>query len=129
MSEPIKPEVAILNMALDLAVGQRAPYLDKACAGDTTLREQVEMLLRAHEQAKGFLEEAPTGLDFQRTVLLNLPVTEKPGDRIGRYKLLEQIGEGGYGVVYVAEQEESVRRRVALKVIKLRLPCGQKNQF
>ena len=50
---------------------------------------------------------------------MNIPLTEKPGDRIGRYKLLQQIGEGGCGVVYMAEQEEPVRRRVALKVIKL----------
>ena len=52
------------------------------------------------------------------TIVLSLPLTEKSGDRIGRYKLLEQIGEGGCGVVYMAEQEEPIRRRVALKVIK-----------
>jgi len=55
----------------------------------------------------------------KQTIVLALPVTEKPGDKIGRYKLLQQIGEGGWGVVYMAEQEEPVRRRVALKVIKL----------
>src|SRR5215475_4884657 len=55
----------------------------------------------------------------KQTIVVALPVTEKPGDKIGRYKLLQQIGEGGCGVVYVAEQEEPVRRRVALKVIKL----------
>src|SRR5438552_4576958 len=55
----------------------------------------------------------------QQTIALSIPLTEKPGDRIGRYKLLQQIGEGGCGVVYMAEQEEPVRRRVALKVIKL----------
>ena len=53
------------------------------------------------------------------TIVLSFPVTEQAGDRIGRYKLLQQIGEGGCGVVYMAEQEEPVRRRVALKVIKL----------
>src|SRR5207253_1813887 len=53
------------------------------------------------------------------TIVLSFPVTEQPGDRLGRYKLLQQIGEGGCGVVYMAEQEEPVRRRVALKVIKL----------
>ena len=56
----------------------------------------------------------PTG-----TIALTLPLSEQPGERIGRYKLLEQIGEGGFGMVYVAEQQEPVRRRVALKVIKL----------
>src|SRR5437660_793221 len=55
----------------------------------------------------------------RQTVVLSIPITEKPGDRIGRYKLLQEIGEGGCGVVYMAEQEEPVRRRVALKVIKL----------
>src|SRR5436853_357927 len=55
----------------------------------------------------------------QGTIVLSLPVTEKPGDRIGRYKILQEIGEGGCGVVYMAEQEEPVRRQVALKVIKL----------
>src|SRR6266699_2331407 len=119
MNEPVNPEVAILNNALELAEAQRDAYLDQACAGDAALRKQVETLLQSHEQAKGFLEAPPTGLDFKRTALVNIPLTEKPGDRIGRYKLLQQIGEGGCGVVYMAEQEEPVRRRVALKIIKL----------
>src|SRR5512136_987566 len=59
------------------------------------------------------------------TIEIALPPTEKPGDRIGRYKLLQQIGEGGCGVVYMAEQDEPVRRRVALKVIKLGMDTGQ----
>ena len=59
------------------------------------------------------------------TVAISLPATEKPGDRIGRYKLLQQIGEGGCGVVYMAEQDEPVRRRVALKVIKLGMDTRQ----
>jgi serine/threonine protein kinase len=97
---------------------ERATYLAQACGNDAQLRQQVEALLQAHEKAGGFLEEpavAPPG----KTVVLSTPLTEKPGDRIGRYKLREKIGEGGCGVVYVAEQEEPVRRRVALKVIKL----------
>ena len=57
--------------------------------------------------------------DSGSTITLELPLTEKAGDRIGRYKLLQQIGEGGCGVVYMAEQQEPVKRRVALKVIKL----------
>src|SRR6266403_440251 len=119
MSEASHREVAVLNAALELRPAERAAYLDTACAGDTALRCQVEALLQAHEQAPDFLEAPPAGLDFQRTVRLPNPVTEKPGDKIGRYKLLQQIGEGGCGVVYMAEQEEPVRRRVALKVIKL----------
>jgi serine/threonine protein kinase len=119
MSEPTHPEVAILNAALEFRGLERAVYLDKACAGDAVLRQRVEALLRAHEQAENFLEAPPAGLDFKRTAPVNMPLTEKPGDKIGRYKLLQQIGEGGCGVVYMAEQEEPVCRRVALKVIKL----------
>ena len=61
----------------------------------------------------------------QRASVVATAVTEKPGDRIGRYKLLQQIGEGGMGVVYMAEQEEPIRRRVALKVIKLGMDTKQ----
>src|SRR6266700_4235177 len=125
MNEPVNSEVAILNGALELAEAQRDAYLDVACAGNAALRRQVETLLQSHERAKGFLEAPPTGLDFKRTALVNIPLTEKPGDKIGRYKLLQQIGEGGCGVVYMAEQEEPVRRRVALKVIKLGMDTKQ----
>jgi hypothetical protein len=97
---------------------ERAAYLDRACRGDPELRSRVEALLGAHDRAGGFLEEPVVTLP-QQTVIASPPLTEKPGDHIGRYKLLEQIGEGGCGVVYMAEQEEPVRRRVALKVIKL----------
>ena len=90
---------------------ERAAYLLRACADDAPLRNRLEQLLSAHEEAGGSANpEGGTKV---------LPGTEKPGDRIDRYKLREQIGEGGCGVVYVAEQEEPVRRRVALKVIKL----------
>ncbi|MEX0741245.1 MAG: serine/threonine-protein kinase, partial [Phycisphaeraceae bacterium] len=85
------------------------------------MRHRVEALLRAAENAGDFLEEPPTGLsgEVDSTRFVTVIISEKPGDRIGRYKLLQQIGEGGCGVVYMAEQLEPVRRRVALKVIKL----------
>ena len=67
----------------------------------------------------------PANLDSDPTGRTGTPLTEKPGDKIGRYKLLQQIGEGGCGVVYMAEQEEPVRRRVALKVIKLGMDTKQ----
>ena len=94
------------------ANGRRA-FLDQACAGNAALRQELESLLAAHEGAGEFLNA--TSAEAARP----LPPFEKAGDRIGRYKLLEQIGEGGFGVVWMAEQEEPVRRRVALKIIKL----------
>jgi serine/threonine protein kinase len=97
---------------------ERAAYLAQACGNDAQLRQQVENLLQAHEKAGGFLEE-PAAAPPGKTVVLSTPLTEKPGDHIGHYKLLQQIGEGGCGVVYMAEQEQPIRRRVALKVIKL----------
>jgi serine/threonine protein kinase len=107
---------------------QRAAYLDEACAGQPELRARVEALLQASNKAETFLER-PVGVPrpspdgVAATVKLGfselLPATEGPGAKIGRYKLLQQIGEGGCGTVFMAEQEEPVRRRVALKVIKL----------
>src|SRR5262245_61237294 len=80
------------------------------------MRQRVEDLLAASERAGSFMRLAAVS---EPANVLRLSPTEKPGDMIGRYKLLEQIGEGGCGVVYMAEQQEPVRRRVALKVIKL----------
>jgi hypothetical protein len=98
----------------------RAAYLNQTCGINSALRLRVEALLRASEHAGDFLEQPPTGLGGnEESRLLASEVSERPGDRIGRYKLLEQIGEGGCGVVYMAEQEEPMRRRVALKIIKL----------
>src|SRR5205085_825342 len=97
-----------------LPAGERMAYLEKACGGDERLRNRVETLLRANAQAEGFLEQSP---QLPKAGLSGV-VGEKPGDRIGRFKLLQQIGEGGCGVVFMAEQEEPVRRRVALKIIK-----------
>jgi eukaryotic-like serine/threonine-protein kinase len=119
MTEGLNREVVVLNAALEFHGAERSAYLDGACAGDVTLRQRVEDLLHAHEQAENFLQAPPAGLDSKRTIHMEIPITEKPGDKIGHYKLLQQIGEGGCGVVYMAEQEEPVRRRVALKVIKL----------
>jgi eukaryotic-like serine/threonine-protein kinase len=95
---------------------ERDAFLDRACAGNQVLRARLQVLLQAHESADSFLgsPEGPTA-----EAAMPLAPEESPGTVIGRYKLLQQIGEGGFGVVYVAEQEEPVRRRVALKVIKL----------
>src|SRR6266404_4198680 len=120
-----KSEAAIFDAALACATpDERAAYLDKACAGQSELRRRIEDLLAADDQAAGFLENPQAGA-ARPTVRLNLPPEEQPGERIGRYKLLQKIGEGGCGVVYMAEQEEPVRRRVALKVIKLGMDTKQ----
>jgi eukaryotic-like serine/threonine-protein kinase len=128
MNEPPNPEVAVFAAALELPADKRGAYLDQACAGDSALRGQVEALLRVHDDAGNFFDKlasvAKAAAEGQMpgssgTIRLPSIPSEKPGDRIGRYKLLQQIGEGGCGVVYMAEQEEPVRRRVALKVIKL----------
>ncbi len=118
MSESPDREEAIFDAASQLPPEKRAEYLGQACGDDAGLRQRIEALLHSHEQAGGFLEP-PAASAARPTIVLSLPVTEKAGDKIGRYKLLQQIGEGGCGVVYMAEQEEPVRRRVALKVIKL----------
>ncbi len=115
--EPDRGE-GIFGAALELPAGERAAYILKTCGNDASLRQHVESLLKAHDEAGGFLE-AGVSASPGKTIAVNIPLTEKAGDRIGRYKLLQQIGEGGCGVVYMAEQEEPVRRRVALKVIKL----------
>ncbi|SPE55447.1 putative Non-specific protein-tyrosine kinase [Verrucomicrobia bacterium] len=110
----------------------RSTYLDHACANDPAMRARVEALLGEHEKEDKFLEGPPEDQPgfgaLLREAAQNAPFlapTEKAGDRIGRYRLLEQIGEGGCGVVYVAEQDRPVRRRVALKVIKLGMDTNQ----
>jgi eukaryotic-like serine/threonine-protein kinase len=116
-----RSEETIFSTALHCASAERAPYLDEACAGQPALRQRIEELLKAQPQLGEFMEDpaeiAKPGVP--ETIQLTVPPEEKLGTRIGRYKLLQKIGEGGCGVVYMAEQEEPVKRRVALKVIKL----------
>jgi hypothetical protein len=90
-------------------------FLDEACGGDSALRARVEELLRAHHDAGSFLEPpAPRPV----ATVAEAPVTERPGTVVGLYKLLQQIGEGGMGTVWMAEQTEPVKRLVAVKLIK-----------
>jgi serine/threonine protein kinase/Tfp pilus assembly protein PilF len=115
-------EEAIFDGALQLPPGQRAAYIEAACAGQPELRRRVQVLLEANEKAGGFLEPAAPvapAVGARGTIVVAPLPSEKPGDVIGRYKIRENLGEGGCGMVYVAEQSEPVRRRVALKVIKL----------
>ena len=92
----------------------RAAYLEEACGADSGLRAEIEALIKYHGRAGEFMGKPVAGdatEDFEQ-------ITEKPGAVIGPYKLMEQIGEGGMGLVYVAEQQHPVRRKVALKIIK-----------
>src|SRR5260221_7634574 len=103
----------MFNEAAEIAdPAARAAFLDLACDGDQALRERLCRLLEADSQAGNFLRDSDTTSRLATR-------GEKIGERIGRYRLLQNIGRGGCGVVYLAEQEEPVRRQVALKVIKL----------
>src|SRR5262249_8458974 len=104
----------IFAAAATKSAAERTSFLDRACAGDAALRAEVEALLNAHDHPDSLLE-APA---LQVSLDPPLRISEGPGTRIGPYKLLQQLGEGGFGVVYMAEQEQPVRRKVALKIIK-----------
>src|ERR1051325_4598261 len=99
MVDPHEREIALFEAALELPSEQREAYIEQASAGDPDLLKRIRKLLHAAENGADFL----TPLTPNPTP--TLPAIEKPGDRIDRYKLLEQIGEGGCGVVYMAEQE------------------------
>jgi serine/threonine protein kinase/Tol biopolymer transport system component len=108
------------------AIGKKTPqeqaaYLDTACGSDGRLRAEIESLISAHRDAGPFLRVL---LEDQEAAGGG-PLTERPGTVIGRYKLLEKIGEGGMAVVYMAEQQEPIRRKVALKIIKLGMDTRQ----
>ena len=101
------------------AVGKLPPeqwdaYVAQTCGRDNELAAHVRQFLQVHREAGKFLEEPAAAL----VVTIDEPITERPGTNIGPYKLMEQIGEGGMGLVFVAEQQQPVRRKVALKVIK-----------
>src|SRR5580698_5924629 len=116
MSEDADRDVTVFTEALQLPAGERAAYLERACGGDGELRRKVEALLAGHDEVGDFLENSTPNASMPARPAAS--AGEKPGDRVGRYKLLQQIGEGGCGIVFMAEQEEPVRRRVALKIIK-----------
>ena len=115
MPEPNR-EKEIFDQALDIeSPEERDAFIRNACGGDEALTQRIHALLKASETAPDFLPEGTIRIDPDQ---LDVNLTEGPGSVIGRYKLLEQIGEGGFGYVYMAEQLEPVRRRVALKIIK-----------
>jgi WD40 repeat protein/serine/threonine protein kinase len=135
-------EEALFALALEKPVDKRGAFLDAICEGDPSLRQRLDALLAAHEQTAGVLAEGSSPFGVPPSggpapspakagtpnipavkATMKLEITDMPdeavGQTLGRYKLLERLGEGGCGVVYVAEQTVPVRRRVALKVIKL----------
>jgi serine/threonine-protein kinase len=116
---------SLFHKARLLDAADRAAFLDQACAGDLGLRAEVESLL-AHSDSTTAQMNLRQLLDSQSaTVVERGPLREGPGTRIGPYKILQQIGEGGFGVVYMAEQERPVRRKVAVKIIKLGMDTRQ----
>src|SRR3989454_663156 len=117
-------EREIFLEALEISTPEaRAAYLQSACGQDVTLRRKVDELLKEHFSNDSLL--AGTALEGERTAVAEFPAEEAPAQMIGRYKLLEKIGEGGFGEVWMADQREPVKRRVALKIIKLGMDSRQ----
>ncbi len=108
---------SLFAVAVSLPSGERSAYLEKECSGDPALVDRVLALLRAHDRA-GHVIDRPVNGDPNQTAGYS-PISEQPGTIVaGRYKLLEEIGQGGMGTVWAAEQTMPVRRKVALKLIK-----------
>jgi WD40 repeat protein/serine/threonine protein kinase/tetratricopeptide (TPR) repeat protein len=104
----------LLGCAQIASPAEREAYLERACGGDVELRRRVEQLLEARSKADDFFQSP----DATQASANGEPVFEREGAVIGPYRLMEQIGEGGMGLVFVAEQQQPVRRKVALKLIK-----------
>jgi len=125
---------AVFDEAAEIADPEaRGVFLDRACAGDLELRRKVDALLQAYDSAGSFLQRPAVEADFAQEfsasnpspAVTPCPSAEGPGARIGAYKLIEEIGGGGMGMVYLAEQDKPVRRRVALKIIKPGMDSSQ----
>jgi serine/threonine protein kinase len=115
MSTTPRSDESIFAEALEKRTAdQRAAFLDAVCGANAEQRARLERLLKSHDEAGSFLRQSLAA----RETVDQQPLTERPGTVIGPYKLMEQLGEGGMGLVFVAEQQEPVRRKVALKVIK-----------
>src|SRR5690349_22145934 len=124
-SMPQEREAALFALAVEKPVADRDAFLQAVCGTDSGLRQRLDALLAAHEQPEPLLAaSAETARPTLKLELADAP-DEAVGQTLGRYKLLEKIGEGGCGMVYVAEQKEPVRRKVALKVIKLGMDTKQ----
>jgi serine/threonine protein kinase len=125
MPSPLNREEALFQAAVQLAGADRAVFLNGVCLGDAALRQRLEDLLAAHDAPDELSPpDEPAPVATMKLELADAP-DEAIGQTLGAYKLREKIGEGGCGVVYVADQEHPVRRRVALKVIKLGMDTKQ----
>src|SRR5689334_21881723 len=125
MNPAYEREQALFVLAAAKPAAERAAFLDRECGADKVLRARLEALLAAHEQPEPVMDAAVGQVKPTMELEASDPPDESIGQKIGRYKMLEKVGEGGCGVVYVAEQTEPVRRRVALKVIKLGMDTKQ----
>jgi eukaryotic-like serine/threonine-protein kinase len=115
----------IFNAALEIEdPAQRGEYLAQACGADPGWRRKIEELIQAEHDAGGF-PHGDGSTQATTRLIEEAQLTESPGTIIGHYKLLEKLGEGGFGAVWAAEQREPVKRRVALKIIKLGIPSGR----
>jgi non-specific serine/threonine protein kinase/serine/threonine-protein kinase len=115
MPEQHQPEKSIFLAAIEISsAAERAAFLDDTCAGNRSLRREVDALLRAHEKSQPLVDSPLPGL----IATVDAPISESHATVIGPYKLLHEIGEGGMGTVYMAEQTQPVQRKVALKIIK-----------
>jgi len=114
MTESSLPEESLFAQALEIhSATERAAFLDRVCGANSALRAEIEALLRAHQHSDDLLD-----LSKKQPATVGLPAHEGSGTLLGPFKLLEQIGEGGMGTVWMAEQTEPIRRRVAIKVVK-----------
>src|SRR5262245_47497711 len=123
MSDTAPDAKTIFGRALEIdSAEERAAYLCQACGENAQLLARVQELLAALGDAGRLMQRPAAALCDAAAGLAatqdSLPIQERPGTLIGPYKLMEQIGEGGFGLVFVAEQQQPVRRKVALKIIK-----------
>src|SRR5580704_5015530 len=116
MAHNSERDLEVFMEAIELSHEVQIALLDRIGAEDANLRRKVEALLRSNERVGDFLETPATAAINEVKAVFS--GAEKPGDRVDKYRLLQKLGEGGCGIVFLAEQERPVHRRVALKIIK-----------